>query len=117
MTKVLDKIIAHEDLQKVLYNHHSQFFHEEVYHRDISNPSVKSNQIKKYLHQILTNAIFEYYPCKDLLLVSKQKPNKDEWSTDKPFWLSLNANPYPQVSIDFCDLSLNYLSQMLFFSL
>ena len=116
LTKVLDEIVAHEELQNVIYQHQSKFFLEDVYHRNISSESVRSNQIKKYLHEILTNAIFEYNPCKELLLILKKaQPSKKEWSTNEVFWLSLKANPYPVVSIDFCDLFLYYLSKMLFF--
>lgn len=104
MTKVLDKIMAHEELQDVIYQHQSEFFQEDVYHRYIGYQTIKSNQIKKYLHEILTNAIFEYNPCKELLLLSKKQPSKQDWSTDKSYWLSLTANPYHIVSIDSCDL-------------
>jgi hypothetical protein len=79
MTKVLDEIVAHEELQSVLYEHQNNFFLEDAYHRDISLESVTSNKIKKYLHEILTNAIFEYNPCKELLLgLKKAPPSKDE---------------------------------------
>ncbi len=102
MTKVLDEIVAHEDLEKVLYKKQSNFFQEDVYHHNISSKSVRSNQIKKYLHEILTNVLFEYHPFKDLVnSARRQKPSKETWSTDKVFWLSLNANPYPVVSLDF----------------
>ncbi len=73
MTTVLDQIIAHEELQEVIYENQKSFYLEDVYYREISNKSVPSNQIKKYLHEILTNAIFELNPCKDLLLISKRK--------------------------------------------
>jgi len=105
MTTVLDQIIAHDKLQNVIYKHQKDFYLEDVYHRDVSLQSVPSNQVKKYLHEILTNAIFEYNPCKELLLVSKRaKPSKEEWSKDTVFWLSLKANPFPTVSVNCCDL-------------
>ena len=79
MTTVLDQIIAHEELQKVIYEHQQDFYLEDVYHRDISKEFVPSNQIKKYLHEILTNAIFEYNPCKELILSKKNKQRRMEW--------------------------------------
>ena len=107
LTKVLDEIVAHDELQNVIYEHQSDFFLEDVYHRNISYDTVPSNQIKKYLHEILTNAIFEYNPCKELLLIMKKTPpSKQEWSSDKVFWLSLKADPYHVVSIHFYDLFL-----------
>ena len=112
MTTVLDQIIAHEELQKVIYEHQKDFYLEDVYHRNISHESVPSNQIKKYLHEILTNAIFEYNPCKELILSSK-KTSREQWSGDDVFWLSLKANPFPNVSVDFWDLFLYFLSKML----
>ena len=117
MTKVLDEIVAHDALQNVIYEHQTEFFLEDVYHRNISLDTVRSNQIKKYLHEILTNAIFEYNPCKELLLILKKAtPNKEEWSGDSVFWLSLKANTFTAVITNFCDLFLNSFSQMLFFS-
>ena len=105
MTNVLDEIVTHEDLQTVLYNHQNEFWLEDVYHRDISKDSIRSNKIKKYLHEILTNAIFEYYPCKELLLhVKKSPPNWEEWSGSQVYWESLNANPFHKVSPKLCCL-------------
>ena len=80
MTTVLDQIIAHEELQKVIYQHQKDFYLEDVYHRFVSYDTVPSNQIKKYLHEILTNAIFEYNPCKELILSSKKNKQRTmEW--------------------------------------
>ena len=80
-----------------MYGHQKDFYLEDVYHHDISQQSVPSNQINKYLHEILTNAIFEYNPCKELILSSK-KTSREQWSGDDVFWLSLKANPFPHVS-------------------
>ena len=65
--RVLDKISKHSLLQNALYKKAKDFFVEEVPYRQFSDLSVKSNSIKIYLHQILTNAIFNYSPCKDLI--------------------------------------------------
>ena len=105
MTNVLDEIVTHEDLQKVLYNYQNEFWLEDVYHWDISKDIIRSNKIKKYLHEILTNAIFESYPCKELLLhVKKKPPNWEEWSGSQVYWESLNANPFHKVSPKLCCL-------------
>ena len=103
---VLDEIIEHDDLEKLLFNKQKDFFLEDVYHCKISEPDVHLNQIKKYLHEILTEAIFEKHPCKELLLVfqKKKQPSKEKWSSDVNFWLSLNADPYPKVSEIICCL-------------
>lgn len=71
ISAVLDKIVAHVELQDMLYTYQREFFQEDVYHRDISKDHVRSNQIKKYLHEILTNVIFDWSPGKDL--VSNEK--------------------------------------------
>ena len=115
ITTVLDQINAHEELQNLLYTHQSEFFMENVYHRNISDKEIRSNKIKKYLHEILTNAIFENYPCKDLLLMMKKQPSKEDWSEDEVFWLSLKADPYPIVSVHSCNLFLHLLSHILIF--
>ena len=99
MTNVLDEIVAHAELQELLFDSQSEFFQENVYHRDIGSCHVRSNLIKKYLHDILTNACFEYNPCKELLFIPRREiPNRDLWSGNSVFWQSLNANPYSTVS-------------------
>jgi len=64
---------------------------------------VNSNVIKKYLHEILTNAIFNYSPCKDLLenFDAKQKPKIKKWGEDSQKWVILSAEPFHNVS-KFC---------------
>ena len=99
MTNVLDEVVAHIKLQDLLFDYQAEFFQEDVYHQNIGSPNVRSNQIKKYLHKILTNACFEYNPCKELLFIPRREiPNRDLWSGNSVFWQSLNANPYSTVS-------------------
>ena len=67
----------------------------------MSKPKVRSNVIKKYLHQILTNAIFAYTPCKELLNIfdtQEEKPKKEKWAGGSNMFLSLSADPFHQVS-------------------
>ncbi len=59
---VLADITKHDLLQKALYNTEAKFFKEDVPYKSLSDPLVRSNLIKKYLHEILTKAIFNYSP-------------------------------------------------------
>ena len=47
---------------------------------------------------MLTNAIFNYSPCKDLLILCKNPAFPEKWATDQNKWLALSADPYPIVS-------------------
>ena len=63
-----EDINAHGDLQQQLFDTSAEYFAEELSYKQLSARGVRSNIIKKYLHEILTNAIFNYHPCKDLLM-------------------------------------------------
>ena len=102
MTTVLDEIVAHVELQDVLYTYQREFFQEDVYHRDISKDHVRSNEIKQYLHEIMTNAIFNWCPGKDLVSNAKKAVDRNRWSSNEVFWLSLNAAPFSRVSKYLC---------------
>ena len=116
MTNVLDEIVAHAELQDLLFDYQAEFFQEDVYHQNIGSPNVRSNQIKKYLHKILTNACFEYNPCKELLFIPRREiPNRDLWSGNSVFWQSLNANPYSTVSeVVNCLFIMSFISNGIF---
>ena len=98
--QVLVDIKDHEELQKALFPTEAEFFDEEVHYRSINHKMVRSNLIKKYLHQILTKAIFKYSPCKELLdgFEGKHKPTYQDWEKDTNKWLSLSAEPFQNVS-------------------
>jgi hypothetical protein len=99
--RVLADINTHDGLQKELYETEANFFAEEVLYKNINTNMVRSNLIKKYLHEILTNAIFNYSPCKDLLDVfdENHKPKSEDWGTHQNKWLSLSAKPFQHVSV------------------
>ena len=78
-SKVYDDIVNDIELKQVLYKTQEDFYLEDVNYDNISKLDVQSNQIKMCLHKILTKAIFEYCPCKDLLnLIRKGKKPKPE---------------------------------------
>ena len=81
---VVDDINGHGELQEELFETSDDFFAEEVTYKQISSKNLRSNIIKKYLHEILTNAIFNYHPCKDLLDVFDEsvKPKIEDWGSD-----------------------------------
>ena len=71
---IADDINNHPDLQLYLFEDQSAFYSKEVHYRDIcTEQGGKSQKIRKYLNEILTNAIFEYQPCKSLLNVFEEK--------------------------------------------
>ena len=92
--------ISHNSaLAQLLYTTQEEFYQEDFTNRELGNQNVRSNQIKKHLHQILTNAIFNYHPCKDLLdLCKTNKPSPEEWITGANKWLSLASEPLQHVS-------------------
>ena len=88
-------------LSDILYNTQEEFYHEDMIYRNFNKDYVKSNKIKKHLNEILTHAIFEYRPCKDLLqMYKKKKPTAQEWitNTENTYWLTLSVDPYHIVS-------------------
>jgi hypothetical protein len=106
--QVLDDINDKTILWNALYETQEDFFREEVKYRDMNLATVQSNKIKRYLHDILTNAIFEYSPCKDLLIGYKKKPTKAEWKDCGKKWVSLNADPFQNVSESIAKLFISY---------
>jgi len=90
-------------LQEVLYETEAEFFEEDVHYRSLTSPAIRSNVVKKYLHEILTNVIFNYAPCKDLMqfMTGKNKRTFKKWANISKKWLSLSAKPYPNVSEQF----------------
>ena len=73
------------------------FFAENVTYRHRAKPQIRSNQIKKVLHEILTKAIFEYEPCKQLLGVPMKMPDRGKWAKETN-WFASNAEPFHNVS-------------------
>src|SRR5688500_5291744 len=90
----------HDQLQEALYNTGDDFFVEDVHYKSINDKKVRSFSIKEYLHLILTNAIFNYSPCKDLLDVfdENHKPKMGDWADCTKKWLALSAEPFQLVS-------------------
>ena len=97
---VLANITKHDLLQEALYNTEAEFFEEDVPYKSLSDPLVRSNLIKKYLHEILTKAIFNYSPCKDLLwnCHKKHTPKIEDWEKCNKLWVGLSAEPFQNVS-------------------
>ena len=96
---ILKDIKQSKGLSKVLYETQEEFYCEEIGYREINTTKAQSFQIKKHLHEILTNAIFSYCPCNALLdLLKINKPTSDAWKNCVPKWLGLNAEPFTQVS-------------------
>ena len=90
------------ELSQVLYETQAKFFAEHVTYRNINNPNTRSNQIKTYIHEILTKAIFTYHPCKDLLVFCKTNPpTQEKWIVDYCKWLAITAEPIQHVSNHF----------------
>ena len=65
MDQILWDINDHDELQKVLYETEADFLEEDVTYRSACSKTVQSNLIKTYLHEILTNAIFNYLHAKN----------------------------------------------------
>ena len=103
--RVLHDITNNYGMQTKLYETAADFWDENVHYRTLSDQDVKSNLVKKYLHDILTYAIFHYCPCKDLQIAFhlKYKPKKEKWQTAENKWLSLSAEPFQHVS-KFCSI-------------
>ena len=98
-SEIAKDINCNSALAQILYTTQEEFYQEELTNRELSNPSVRSNQIKKHLHQILTNAIFTYHLCKNLLdLCKTNKPSPETWITGANKWLSLASEPLQHVS-------------------
>ena len=107
--KVLDDITKNTLLWEALFDEQEEFYQEEVLYREITSKKIRSNQIKRHLHDVLTHAIFHYSPCKDLLIGYKKKPTEKAWldiPVKQPKWVSLNAEPYQNVSesIIYCQI-------------
>ena len=97
--KVIEDMKNKTKLQQVLFDTQEEFYHEEVAYRDFNSNAMQSYKIKMYLHEVLTKAIFEYKPCKELLQLCKtQKPTAEKWITDTKKWFSLTSKPYQVVS-------------------
>ena len=98
------------ELSQVLYETQEEFFAECVNYRNINNPNTRSNQIKTYIHEILTKAIFTFHPCKDLLVFYKSNPpTPEKWIIDECKWLAVTAEPIQHVSDQFLKLYFSYL--------
>ena len=98
--KVFLDINAHDLLQAKLFENADDFFAESVNYRGMSRVYLTSNQIKKDLHEILTKAIFNYSPCKELIdtYEEKRKPKIENWKGKSEKWETLSADPYHIVS-------------------
>ena len=110
-SEVAKDINCNSTLEQILYTTQEEFYLEDFTNRHLGNPNVRSNQIKKQLHQILTNAIFNYCPCKDLLDLSKtKKPSPETWITGANKWLSLASEPLQHVSKHCFFLTVTFMS-------
>ena len=98
--QVLANITRHDLLQEELFDSEAEFYDEDVPYSEINGPLTRSNKIRNYLHEILTYAIFNYSPCKDLVWNCHKKhiPNFDCWKTCNNIWVGLSAEPFQNVS-------------------
>lgn len=64
----------------------------------MNSNNMRASNIRKYSHKILSKAIFNYCPYKDLLKIPRKTPTYEEWTEDSNKGLSLNAKPYQIVS-------------------
>lgn len=98
--RVSEDINEHNNFELDLYNSSEDFHLENATARNTFSLELKSNKFKQFLHEILTNAIFEYSPCKDLIdnCNDKYKPNCNRWARIENKWVTLSADPYQQVS-------------------
>ena len=91
------------------------FYIEEVpNYNQKSSLTLQSNKIRKSLHEILTNAIFTYQPCCDLLHFCKKKDTNAtwiSWATANKEWTVLGTEPYQHVSIYIQNLFLLVLTK------
>ena len=107
--KGLQDINNKTELLQVLYQTQEDFYHEDVHYRDIRKDNVRSNKIKKVLHEVLTKAIFVYRPCQDLLNLCRTKPSPEDWGKDTKKWLMLSSEPYQAVREYIFKIDNNYL--------
>ena len=98
--QVLRDITKHDLLQQALFDSEIEFFEEDVPYTEINDPSKRSNIIRMYLHEILTKAIFNYSPCKELSWNCHKKhiPKIENWEKCNNIWVGLSADPFPNVS-------------------
>ena len=104
--QVLDDMDNHSEFQRKLYNTQEEFFDEEIpNYNEKNNKYLPSNKLRKFLHEILTNAIFTYQPCCDLLHFSKKRKDIDatqkKWKQANMQWTALGIEPYQHVSTSF----------------
>ena len=87
-------------LETALYEQAGDFYEEQTRYRHMALENLPSNNIKKILHEILSNAIFAYCPSKDLIEAVKEKYRPDciRWAGHKNKWLALTCDPYQIVS-------------------
>lgn len=99
-SRVLEDISKDTKLMQTLFEIQDEFYHEEVNYEHIGKEHIQSNIIKMHLHEILTNAIFEYCPCKNLLNLCKMvnKPEPKDWKKCAKAWRRLSSVPYQVVS-------------------
>ena len=98
--KICSEITSDAVLMNSLYNTQQEFYESERTYKDFNNEEDQLYHVKEQLDTILTHAIFNYRPCKELLEVFKiNTPTEEQWkkaSTTK--WLSFASRPYQNVS-------------------
>ena len=98
--EVIYDISQDMDLRRLLFETENNFFLEDEKYRESGWLTVQSNQIKACLHEVLTHAIFNYSPCKELAadIVEEHSPKIENWVGDDRLWLHMSAEPYQVVS-------------------
>jgi hypothetical protein len=98
--QVTDEMSKHLGLDMLLYDKAEEFYAEYATYRQYASKELPSNKCKKYIHEILTNALFTCSPSKELILAlpERYKPSRAKWAGTKNKGLSLSAEPYQHVS-------------------
>jgi hypothetical protein len=115
--KVLKDIINDANLTLYMYEKQEDFYMEGMEYRKFGSKEVRSNKIKHYLHLILTKAIFEYRPCRDLLAFCRnQRPTPEAWVQGDDKLKSLSTDMYQIVSDQFsliCIINLHLIQTLI----
>ena len=93
------KIAGHKGLNKTMFTTQSDFNQEELNFRYVGRPGARTIQTRLILHKILSDFIFHYQPCMNLLgLVKNQKtPTIEDWQDLSGRWCHLTSDPYQLV--------------------
>lgn len=112
-TQLVEDLENNNALLQLQFKTQAELYKQEVHYRDLSIDSVHCNKIKRSLHEIFCNAIFEYSPCKELIHKTYKPIDSNAWrnppplprNPDRNLWFALGTEPYHLV----CYIVLMYL--------